>query len=242
MDDRLETGGSHNAGSSETTDRADAADVLAGPGYAGRTQRTEAASARADQPDPSVGAEVGDPAVDSGVRSGHDGGSAGDPLGRNLGHWDHEAYPAVVRPLSRGWEKDQQRLFAHFEAVLEDAKRANPEARKDWKIDWEWIQEEVGRSTYFVAEAIDGRFLGIVGYELARTAWGPVTYINTIYITPRARYKAGVFDMLLAEVEKVAKGLGLKWVTASFIYRKAAERVAKKMGYSTIGVNILKEV
>ena len=197
------------------------------------------------------GYRAGDPVVAGEDRGAEGRGPVGDPddqrqaddpLGRKLGPWDDDAFPAIIRPLSKGWPKDRARLYAHFEAVLEDAKRADPESRKGWEIDWEWIEEEVTRSTYFVAEAIDGRFVGIIGCEVVRSAWGQTVHINTLYITPRARYRGSVLERLLAEVEKLAVGAGIHWVTGSFIYRKAAERLAKKVGYKTIGVNILREV
>lgn len=163
-----------------------------------------------------------------------------DLLGRGGGPWDWERYPAVVRFASAAWPKDQEVVRQHYAAVLEDAKRADPETRGSWEIDWDQVEEEVARSAYFIAEAVNGRFLGLVGFEASKGIFGPIVHINTIYISPRARYHGGVLGMLAKRVEDEALKLGIKWVSGSFIYRRAAERLAKKFGYRTIGVNVLK--
>ena len=175
------------------------------------------------------------------VDQGRERAKGSDLLGRDRGRWNRDSTPCVTREATVAWPQDEAIITEHFRAVLEDAKQADPEARKNWEIDWAYVADAVSRTRFYLAEGIDGRFLGIIGCEASPAIFGPVLYINTFYVTPVVRSQ-GVADELVDRVEQYAKSLGLEYVTGSFIYRRAAERLAKSRGYKFIGVNVLKKI
>ena len=96
-------------------------------------------------------------------------------------------------------------------------------------------------ATYFIAEALDDRFLGLIGVLETTTLVGPVAYIATMYVTPGERGSGTIFKRLVDRAEEWAKDEGLSMMLAATRYRKST-RIAKGLGWTPLGSDFMKEV
>ena len=99
----------------------------------------------------------------------------------------------------------------------------------------------MAQATFFIAEALDDRFLGLIGVMETSTLIGPVAYIPSMYVTPGERGAGTIFKRLVERAEEWAREEGLSMMVAATRYRKTT-KIAKGLGWTPLGIDFMKEV
>lgn len=139
-----------------------------------------------------------------------------------------------IRPVAQsdraGWDALYQG-YAEFYRVTQ-----TPEMRD--RV-WAWLHDPSATSEGLVAEAADGRLIGLAHYRpfsrpLSATTGG---FLDDLFVAPEARGQ-GAAEALLAELKSIAAKRGwsvVRWITAEDNTRARAlyDRVATKTQWVT---------
>lgn len=147
----------------------------------------------------------------------------------------------MIREFSPVWPADKVAVDASFKAATEEAqKRAGFEGAT---IDWEAIDGLKGLSRYFLAEAIDDRFLGIIGVRMIPFWLGATLLIDHLYVSPGARRCGRVFRALVAEAEAWGRTHGARFLLGNTWPGRARPRKSlSRMGATLMGATYLKRL
>lgn len=174
-----------------------------------------------------------------------------DPLSRGREPWDPDKFPWTVRPAwfsAQPGQGDWPALVAHYQELRGISEAAGGVGR-DWPEDWEILREDALETAWFVAEAIDNRFLGIVGVKRLEIGFGPIALITSWYVQPEAvkRVRSKVAEKLVETAETWARQQGLTIITGALMLGRGGKvirgnRALRRRGYRPLGVNVVKDL
>lgn len=152
--------------------------------------------------------------------------------------WVREAHLLEGSGLAK---MDVKRIRAHFFQVFDENAR-HMDALRMLELDHDRVHEFIPMLNWWIAEAMNGQFLGLLGGQIRDELVGPIAVLESIYVAPQARdRRQTVGAALLDTFSAWAKDQGVSKMMASMRFRRIG-RALERFGFQPVSMSLVRKV